>query len=123
MGLPNIEELDHCPVTPECVAKKLFRTGGKLYRFDTRTSTFVEHKCYTAGMESVLPDIVYVGKWKNHRTGRTRYNGPFRAKHSALKPPPDGGWKKKKNGRTNSAEEWELVQLLVAHPEWIEVTE
>jgi len=121
MGLPNVQEFDHCPITPECAAKKLFKSGDKFYRYDTNTSRFVEHTCFTAGKDSRLPEVVYSGQWKNVRTGRMRYTGPFRGKTSALKPPPDGGWTRKKG--TGKRGEWELIKIMKSPVTWDEVTE
>lgn len=117
--MPMPIELDHCPLTPECAAKKLFqdRETGKLYQYDKRNSDFKEHKCTVFGTVSSLPKYVYVGVWKNLRTGRTRYNGPFRMKSSAMNPPPDGGGTRRRKHDDRKVE-WELVELMRSTPEW-----
>jgi hypothetical protein len=120
MGLPNVEELDHCPLTPECAARKLFRTNGKLYSYNKMSNKFVEHTCNATGTESVLPIVVYTSEWKNNRTLRTRYTGPFRSKASALKPPPDGG-KQRRMTKNEKTVEWTLVKIRYDNPDWKEL--
>lgn len=119
MALP--EELDHCPITPECAARRLFRIDGDLYKFSSTTHKFEPHTCNTAGMESRLPEIVYTGEWINNRTKRTRYNGPFRAKVSALKPPPDGS-NMRKRSLSERENEWTLVKVHYDNPNWKELS-
>lgn len=116
MGLPNVEELDHCPLTPECAARKLFRTGGKLYKYNSQNSKFEPHKCHSAGTESRLPKTLYESEWLNNRTGRTRYSGPFRMKDSARKPPPDS--RTIKRTKATREKEWTFVNMYETKVEW-----
>jgi hypothetical protein len=107
------EEIDHCPISPECAAKRLYRINGTLYKFNLSLHKLEPHVCTTAGTESRLPVVVYTGEWLNERTKRTRYHGPFRAKASAEKPPAEGGSSKRRR-----QSEWTLVQIHYDRPDW-----
>jgi hypothetical protein len=89
------------------VAKKVFidQDTGTIYRMDPRALTFVPHECNVRGSE--LPTRVYVGKWFNRRTQRTRWIGPFRMRKSAENPPKD-------NKTRHGHDEWKLDETYVA---------
>lgn len=115
MSLPK--KLDHCPITPECVQRRLFEQDGNIYRYDERKGIFLPHTCTSKGTESKKPDMIYLGEWRNRRTGRTRWVGPNRMRKSVEVPPADNG---KVTGRSpdQRAEEWALVETYVARIDW-----
>lgn len=116
MALPK--KLDHCPITPECVQRRLFEQDGIIYRYSERAGTFIPHVCSSKGTESKKPDMIFVAAWRNKRTGRTRWIGPMRMRKSVDQPPSDNG---KVSGRTpeQRATEWDHVGTYVAHiTEW-----
>jgi hypothetical protein len=108
---------DHCPRDTGCTAQTVWidPDNGDLFsaRIDTHKGrgnvNFVPHVC-TSKADNVPPTI-YVGKWKNKRTGFTRYVGPHRMQKSALKPPPDASIKN----------EWFLINLLETKCEWLPI--
>jgi len=88
------EQLNRCPITPECTAKKLFTDGeGNIFRLDTHKQEFVPHTCRSRGSE--IPKVFYMGVWFNKATERIRYTGPYRMKKSAEVPPNDPNYKKR----------------------------
>lgn len=115
MSLPK--ELDHCPATPECTARKLYQTeDGKLFKYDLNTGKFKPHVCSANGIVSTLPRLVFSGEFLNLRTGRTRYTGPTRLRSSALKPPADSS--PPKGAKYDKKSEWKLVQLHYDELDW-----
>lgn len=116
MALPK--KLDHCPITPECVQRRLFEQDGTIYRYDERRGLFVPHACTSRGTESVKPDMVFIAQWRNKRTGRTRWMGPTRMRKSVELPPSDNG-KVSGRSRDQRLNEWEHLGTFVARfPQW-----
>jgi hypothetical protein len=110
-----VERLDHCPVTPECVAKVLFLSeDGEVYRFSNHGNLFTKHICTTRNA-SQKPTIAYLGEWLNQRTGRTRWTGPFRMRRSAESPPYDKAFRRRSGGHEDA---WKLKEVYVAKTEW-----
>jgi hypothetical protein len=115
--MPFPKELDHCPTTPECRARKLYQDDeGNIFKFDLETGKFKPHVCNSVGITSELPQTVFAGEWFNKRTHRTRFTGPFRIRSSAIKPPPE-----KVNGRGakyDKKDEWRLVKVHTSPCTW-----
>jgi hypothetical protein len=115
MSLPR--KLDHCPRTPECMAKAVWIDDdtGSLFRMDGKHQAFVPHLCTVRGSEK--PKMVYLAEWYNTRTQRTRWVGPARMRSSVEKPPGDGIVRRP--SRSQSADpQWVLRDTYVMEGDW-----
>lgn len=112
MSLPKT--LAHCPISPECTAKKLYQDDdGKVYRISG--SSFVPHLCTVKNSEK--PELAYLGEWFNHDTGRTRWIGPVRMRRTAEIAPTDGRFKRRGAAKTG----WELMGVHITDLKWTKV--
>lgn len=119
LGIP--ERIGHCPITPECSKRLLYIDvpledvkAENVYYINARQE-LVPHIC-TVVNASGKPEYIYLGEFKNNRTGRTRYMGPFRTRKQAEKTPKDDKLNPNRRGTTST--EWVLVQTLVSKPAW-----
>lgn len=113
MAMPK--RLDKCPISPECVHRKLVQDPdtGKLYQID-KSGNFVTHVCTSKGTHSNKPEVAYMGEWLNEETKRTRWIGPERMRKSAEKAPYDERYRKRGSKYTP----WKLVATYITKFNW-----
>jgi hypothetical protein len=119
IGMPV--RIDHCPITPECSKRLVYInvpledvTAENVFAINAHLE-LVPHVC-TVMNASDKPEYVYLGEWKNSRTKRTRYMGPFRTRAQAEKPPKDDKLDPTRRGSFTT--EWTLVKTHVCKPVW-----
>lgn len=119
LGIP--ERIGRCPITPECSKRLLYidvpleEVKPENVYYVNAKHELVPHVC-TIMNASGRPGYVYLGVFKNSRTKRIRYMGPFRTRKQAEKAPKDDKLDPKRRGSTQT--EWTLVETLVAKPAW-----
>lgn len=95
-----------CDKSATCHSK-VWLINGDSWVLDNATKHLVEHKCRDRPM-SAFPETVYVGVWKNAKTGTIRYGNLNKREENARKPPDDHT-------------EWIFLHVLCAVPDWKEL--